>query len=174
MVAAPVLKPVGIWNEFVEMQIQQKGSLLQDWVLTTQTGYTTMSHHYKTMALKDYLFCQQATFAYLWQVSMNLLQTRILSNSLQIPTGSGEGAPTIKDPDLTIRDVYFHSSTKVNFIYSEKARKICEISTLLLTVCTVVKSKVEISQNFVAFSEYMYFTRTQLTSKYLKFSSCTH
>ena len=46
----------------------------------------------------------------------------------------------------------------VKFIYSEKATKFCEISTLLLTVCTVVKSKVEISQNFVAFSEYMNFT----------------
>ena len=29
--------------------------------------------------------------------------------------------------------------------------------TLLLTVCTVVKRKVKISQNFVAFSEYMNF-----------------
>ena len=47
--------------------------------------------------------------------------------------------------------------TSLKFIYSEKATKFCEISTLLLTVCTVVKSKVEISQNFVAFSEYMNF-----------------
>ena len=45
----------------------------------------------------------------------------------------------------------------LKFIYSEKATKFCEISNLLLTVCTVVKSKVEISQNFVAFSEYMNF-----------------
>ena len=44
----------------------------------------------------------------------------------------------------------------VKFIYSEKATKFCKISTLLLTVCTVVKSKVDISQNFVAFSEYIY------------------
>ena len=36
----------------------------------------------------------------------------------------------------------------VKFIYSEKARKLCEISTLLLSVCTVDKSKVEISQIF--------------------------
>ena len=43
-------------------------------------------------------------------------------------------------------------------IYSEKATKFCEISTLLLNVCTAVKSKVEISKNFVAFSEYMNFT----------------
>ena len=41
----------------------------------------------------------------------------------------------------------------VKFIYSEKATKFCEIFTLHLTVCTVVKSKVKISQNFVAFSE---------------------
>ena len=34
------------------------------------------------------------------------------------------------------------------FIYSEKATKFCEIFTLLLNVCTVVKSKVKISQNF--------------------------
>ena len=45
----------------------------------------------------------------------------------------------------------------IKFIYSEKATQFCEISTLLLTVCTVVKSKMEISQNFVAFSEYMNF-----------------
>ena len=42
-------------------------------------------------------------------------------------------------------------------MYSEKATKFCEIFTLLLTVCTVVKSKVKISQNFVAFSEYTNF-----------------
>ena len=41
-------------------------------------------------------------------------------------------------------------------MYSEKATKLCE--PLHLTVCTVVKSKVKISQNFVAFSEYMNFT----------------
>ena len=50
-------------------------------------------------------------------------------------------------------------SLHVKFIYSEKATKFCEISTLLLTVCTVVKSKVEISRNFVAFSEYMNFEK---------------
>ena len=43
------------------------------------------------------------------------------------------------------------------FIYSVKATKFCDIFTLLLTVCTVVKSKVKISQNFVAFLEYMNF-----------------
>ena len=45
----------------------------------------------------------------------------------------------------------------VKFIYSEKATQFCKISTLLLSVCSVDKSKVEISQNFVAFSEYMNF-----------------
>ena len=45
----------------------------------------------------------------------------------------------------------------LKFIYSEKATKFCEISTLLLTTVHTVKSKVEISQNFVAFSEYVNF-----------------
>ena len=45
----------------------------------------------------------------------------------------------------------------VKFIYSEKATKFREISTLLLTTVHTVKSKVEISHNFVAFSEYMNF-----------------
>ena len=45
----------------------------------------------------------------------------------------------------------------IKFIYSEKATKFCEISTLLLSYVVPVKSKVEISQNFVAFSEYMNF-----------------
>ena len=40
-------------------------------------------------------------------------------------------------------------------IYSEKATKFCKISTVDLTVTTLDKSKVEISQSFVAFSEYM-------------------
>ncbi len=43
------------------------------------------------------------------------------------------------------------------FVYSEKATKFCEISTLLLSTVHTDKSKVEISQNFVAFSEYMNF-----------------
>ena len=47
---------------------------------------------------------------------------------------------------------------QANFKYSEKAKNFCEISTLLLSVCTVDKSKVEISQNFLAFSEYTNFT----------------
>ena len=45
----------------------------------------------------------------------------------------------------------------LKFTYSEKATQFCEIFLLLLTVCTVVKSKGKISQNFVAFSEYMNF-----------------
>ena len=44
--------------------------------------------------------------------------------------------------------------TDLKFIYSEKTTKFCEIFTLLLSLCTVDKSKVEILQNFVAFSEY--------------------
>ena len=48
----------------------------------------------------------------------------------------------------------------LKFVYSEKATKFCEISTLILSYVVPVKSKVEISQNFVAFSEYMNFNLT--------------
>ena len=53
----------------------------------------------------------------------------------------------------------------VKFIYSEKATKFCKISTVDLTVTTQDKSTLEISQNFVAFSEYMNFIAETETSK---------
>jgi hypothetical protein len=46
----------------------------------------------------------------------------------------------------------------LNFVYSEKATNFLEISTLLLSTVHTDKRKVEILQNFVAFSEYMNFT----------------
>ena len=46
----------------------------------------------------------------------------------------------------------------IKFKYSEKATTFCKISTLLLSNVVLVKSKVEISQNFVPFSEYMNFS----------------
>ena len=46
---------------------------------------------------------------------------------------------------------------QIKFIYSEKATKFCEIFHVLLTTVHTVKSKGKISQNFVAFSEYMNF-----------------
>ena len=52
-------------------------------------------------------------------------------------------------------------------MYSKKATKFCEIFPLLLTVCTVVKIKGKILQNFVAFSEYMNFkTKKKIKKKY--------
>ena len=53
----------------------------------------------------------------------------------------------------------------LKFIYSEKATKFCEISTSLLSYVVPVKSKVEISQNFMAFSEYMNFTKNKNITK---------
>ena len=47
-------------------------------------------------------------------------------------------------------------SVKIH-IYSEKARNFFEISIVDLSYVVTVKSTVEISQNFVAFSEYMNF-----------------
>jgi hypothetical protein len=59
------------------------------------------------------------------------------------------------------------SVVPVKFVYSEKATKFCKISTLLLSTVHTNKSKVEISQNFVAFSEYMNFKSTY------RISSCS-
>ena len=59
-----------------------------------------------------------------------------------------------------MRNVKIHTAATsfkvVKFIDSEKATIVCEISIVLSYVVTV-KSSVEISQNFVAFSEYMNF-----------------
>ena len=49
-------------------------------------------------------------------------------------------------------------------MYSEKVAKFCEISTVDLSHVVTVKSTVEISQNFVAFSEYMNFNQPFLQS----------
>ena len=65
--------------------------------------------------------------------------------------------------DNSVTFIFFHelfNQTDPNllkFIYSEKATKFYEIFTLLLTGTTQDKIKVEISPNFVAFSEYMNF-----------------
>ena len=47
------------------------------------------------------------------------------------------------------------------FINSEKATKFCEIFLLILTTVHAVKSKGKISQNFVAFSEYINFKKVE-------------
>ena len=52
----------------------------------------------------------------------------------------------------------FLKNNLVPLKFKVKATKFCEIFPLVLTVCTLVKSKGKISQNFVAFSEYMNFT----------------
>ena len=53
-------------------------------------------------------------------------------------------------------------SNTIKFIYFEKATNFCEISTVDLSYVVTVKSTVEISQNFVAFSEYMNFNINDL------------
>ena len=57
------------------------------------------------------------------------------------------------DGEASRFDMFFD----LKVIYSEKATKFCEIFILLLSYVVSVKSKVNISQNFVAFSEYMNF-----------------
>ena len=58
---------------------------------------------------------------------------------------------------INLKMASFHEMQGFKVHISEKATKFCEIFTLLLPVCTVVKSKVKILQNFVASSEYMNF-----------------
>ena len=50
----------------------------------------------------------------------------------------------------------------VKFIYSEKATNFCKISTVDLSYLVMVKSTVEISQKFLAFSDYMNFIHVTL------------
>ena len=55
------------------------------------------------------------------------------------------------------REELYIVGTYLKLIYSEKAAKFCEIFPLFLTTVHTVKSKGKISQDFVAFSEYMNF-----------------
>ena len=68
--------------------------------------------------------------------------------------------PSQKTSSLIIF-LYFNLKPKqfLKFIYFEKATKFCEISTVDLSYVVPVKSTVEISQNVVAFSEYMNFKK---------------
>ena len=67
---------------------------------------------------------------------------------------------TIVDTQQRISgDSLTNSEFSLKFIYSEKATKFCEIFTLHLSYVMPIKSKVKVSQNFVAFSEYMNFTK---------------
>ena len=100
---------------------------------------------------------------HLWILSRGIL-TEKYSNPVHKLVKDGHG----KLPVLEIFRL-------LKFIYSEKATKFSEISTLFLSYVVPVKSKVEISQNFVAFSEYMNFTMVYLW--FFKFvknaSTCT-
>ena len=88
-------------------------------------------------------------------------------------------------------EIFYTKHPVVKFIYSETATKCCEISTLDLSMevdlhdlsyVVTVKSTVEISQNFVAFSEYINFIKLYIflkskillneTKEILKHSQC--
>ena len=62
----------------------------------------------------------------------------------------------------TILQFLTNQLTLLKFIYSEKATNLCKISTVDLSYVITVKFTLEISQNFVAFSEYMNFNWLQL------------
>ena len=61
-------------------------------------------------------------------------------------------------PELQVSFLEFTLiNSLLKFIFSEKATNFCEISTVDLSYVLTVKFTLEISQNFVAFSEYMNF-----------------
>ena len=66
---------------------------------------------------------------------------------------------------------------ELKFIYSEKATYFCEIWTVDFSYVITVKSMVEMSQNFMAFSEYINFTCVYLQEvckSYILCSMCTY
>ena len=65
---------------------------------------------------------------------------------------------SIRPIHVFTKQFYQSNLLLVKFIYSEKATKFCEISTVDLSYVVPVKSTVEIAQNFVAFSDYMNLT----------------
>ena len=83
--------------------------------------------------------------------------------SAEISTGNNPNTPQLI---RLIRQLF-----GFKFIYFEKAIFFCEISNLDLFYVVTVKSTVEISQNFVAFSEYINFI---LESKRLHHKSIVH
>ena len=66
----------------------------------------------------------------------------------------------------------FHCEVHLKFSFSEKAKNFCKISTVDLSYVVTAKSNMEISQNFVAFSEYMQFTRTEEKIKKWESAEC--
>ena len=64
----------------------------------------------------------------------------------------------VNRPFFREKQDFEHSCLFLKFIYSGKATKFWETFILLLSYVVPVKSKVKISQNFVAFSKYMNFT----------------
>ena len=85
---------------------------------------------------------------HLWILSRGIL-TEKYSNPVHKLVKDGHGK-------LPVLEIFW----LLKFIYSEKATKFSEISTLFLSYVVPVKSKVDISQNFVAFSEYINFSRS--------------
>ena len=86
-----------------------------------------------------------------WQKHQVLPNCQIFGNNLQMTQ--------VLTLVLTKADVLVIIGVSLKFICSEKDTKFCEIFTLLLSYVVPVKSKVKISQYFVAFSEYMNFKR---------------
>ena len=113
-----------------------------------------------TKDLSDFVDCQfeNAPWIHACYFGKSTSDEQNYSHLRRLPCCAKEKLFTVRWDLLPwVFDREHHILAVLKFIYSEKATKFCEIFTLLLTVCTVVKSKVKI----VAFSEYMNFTIIQ-------------
>ena len=114
--------------------------------------------HYNTACAKFFSF--QVFIPYRDSVLTWLLKDSLGGNSKTIMIATISPAEVNHNETLRYGNMGYQDSMRgIKFIYSEKATKFCEISTLLLSNVVPVKSKVEIFQNSVDFSEYMNLSR---------------
>ena len=121
--------------------------------LIRMTNYTNMCNRlWKKKNFKKFVNCDSCFFDNYNE------QLNIDKNDHTIVHKNKETALSKWEKDKSAKHIpTYYVYLLIKFIYCEKTTKFCEISTLLLSVCPVDKSKVEISQNFVAVQEYTNF-----------------
>ena len=107
-------------------------------------------------------FCRRTMFKFWWKQRYSQVKSLYISHtvsyiSLLVKITKITFVPAHSYKLRKKNETLWNKTMHLKFIYSEKATKFCKISTLLLSYVVPVKSKVEILQHFVAFSEYMNF-----------------
>ena len=152
------------------LSILDTGGACHDALYGSDNAENMRTHDLQNFAL--YLLCMETisySFAHYKTSSVKFNGTYVLNLNLKARCKT----PKVQIPTKSVLQQHEHDSTiylycktntptkksvaSIKFIYSEKATKFWEISTLLLSYVRPVKSKVDISQNFVAFSVSMNF-----------------